>query len=79
MPEGYWRAKASYETILAQFPRGTENYSAAQRQQLLDIFQRKQRLNEDFWQAYQAGTHSNFTAFASGDKSLNFSAVVPAA
>lgn len=71
MPEGYFRAKNGYQTILNKLSAvdnlGKNNYlneySSQFKADLLDMFKHKFDLNEQFWNAYQARQCQNFSEF----------------
>ena len=71
MPDGYFRAKNGYQTILNKLSALDElgkniylNECSPQfRTDLLNMFKHKFDLNEQFWKAYQAGKCQNFSEF----------------
>jgi glycosyltransferase involved in cell wall biosynthesis len=71
MPEGYFRAKNGYQTILNKLSALDElgkniylNECSPQfRTNLLNMFKHKFDLNEQFWNAYQARKCQNFSEF----------------
>lgn len=71
MPEGYFRAKQGYDTILNKLSAVNSNGSAIYlhdwspelRTDLCRMFQNKRDLNDQFWAAYQAGRCQNFSEF----------------